>query len=128
MYEQDELSVNEAIFRLKTKKLYDQYAFHTKKSLSYLKFKNYDVVSQTDKLNDDNGYLVLLSIYVGGLVKYLIGKENISDMDATRRVYDSKLYTYFADETTKVWYYSSPTLYTILQHEEKNHVMVFPDV
>lgn len=128
LYEQERLNVSEAIFRLKAKKLFDQFTFHTEKSLSYLKFKNYDVIPQTHELNDDSGYPVLLSIYVGGLVKYIIGKENISDIDAVRRVYDSKLYTYLADETTKVWYYSTPTLYTILQYEEKDHLMVFPDV
>lgn len=45
-----------------------------------------------------------------------------------KKLYDSKLYSILEDEETKVWPYSTDMLYFLLEQEEKNGDILFPDV
>lgn len=67
--------------------------------------------------------------YIGtDLVSLIVEKQNISEEEAIKKLYSSKLYEALEDEETKVWHYSTHMLYELFEQEEKNGVIQFPDV
>ena len=48
--------------------------------------------------------------------------------EAIKKLYASKLYATLENEETKVWQYSTQMLYALLEQEEKNGDIQFPDV
>ena len=67
--------------------------------------------------------------YISADLIMLIAKEkNISEEDAVKRLYSSKLYAMLEDEETKVWHYSTKMLYSLFEQEEQTGDIVVPDV
>lgn len=67
--------------------------------------------------------------YISTDLVYLISeKQNISEEEAVKKLYSSKLYAILEKEETKVWQYSTPMLYGLFEQEEKNGDIQFPDV
>ena len=67
--------------------------------------------------------------YISADLVAMIAKEkNLPEEDAIKRLYSSKLYTLLEDEETKVWHYSTKTLYSLFEQEEETGDIVFPDV
>ena len=62
------------------------------------------------------------------LVSLISEKQNISEEAAIIKLYSSKLYAALEKEETKVWQYSTQMLYSLLEQEEKNGDIQFPDV
>ena len=62
------------------------------------------------------------------LIAMIVEKQNISEEDAIKKLYSSKLYALLENEETKVWQYSTQMLYCLLEQEEKNGEIQFPDV
>ncbi len=62
------------------------------------------------------------------LIYMIVEKQGISEEDAIKKLYSTKLYAFLEDEETKVWYYSTPMLYSLLEQEEKTGEIKFPDV
>ena len=62
------------------------------------------------------------------LVKMIIQKKNIPAKDAIKALYSSKLYAALEQEETKVWQYSTLTLYALLEMERETGALQFPDV
>lgn len=73
-------------------------------------------------------FSVLMPIICADLLKLIIQKENTSHKEAFERLYSSKLYALLEDEETKVWYYSTPMLYSLLLEEEQTGKITFSDV
>lgn len=62
------------------------------------------------------------------LVSMMADKQNITEQEAIKKLYSSKLYTMLDNEETKVWQYSTPMLYNLLEQEEKSGDFQFPDI
>ena len=62
------------------------------------------------------------------LVALIAERRDLSDPEATQVLYSSQLYEALEDEATKVWQYSTPMLYHLLEQEEKTGHISFPDV
>lgn len=62
------------------------------------------------------------------LIAYISKKQNISEDEAIKKLYASKLYETLENEDTKVWQYSTQMLYSLIEQEEQNGNFVFPDV
>lgn len=62
------------------------------------------------------------------LLAFIVRKEQISESEALPLLYNSKLYALLEDEETKLWYYSTPMLYSLLEQERETGAIVFPDV
>lgn len=62
------------------------------------------------------------------LVAMISSKQNISNEEAIKKLYASKLYAALESEETKVWQYSTQMLYALLEQEERNGSIEFPDV
>ena len=62
------------------------------------------------------------------LIYMIVNKQGISEEEAIKKLYASKLYAALENEETKVWQYSTQMLYALLEQEEKNGDIQFPDV
>lgn len=62
------------------------------------------------------------------LVAFISEKQKISEEAALKKLYSSKLYAALEKEETKIWHYSTPMLFRLLEQEETNGEIQFPDV
>ena len=62
------------------------------------------------------------------IVSMIATKRCISENEAIKLLYRSKLYAALEQEETKVWQYSTPMLYSLLEQEWANGEIRFPDV
>lgn len=70
----------------------------------------------------------LMPYVCADLVAAISENRGISSQEAIDELYASKLYAYLEQEETKVWHYSTPMLYSLLQQEEMSGTIQFPDV
>lgn len=70
----------------------------------------------------------LLPIINADLVATIGVKRNLSEQDAIRLLYHSQLYAALEQEETKLWHYSTPTLYALLEQELSGKALSYPDV
>ena len=73
-------------------------------------------------------FAVLMPHITSDLVQVIVEKRGVSEQDAILKLYASKLYAALEQEGTKVWQYSTPMLYSLLEQEEKTGSIEFPDV
>ncbi len=73
-------------------------------------------------------FAALMPYISADLVSMISEKQNISEVDALKKLYSSELYATLENEDTKVWQYSTPMLYCLFEQEEKNGYIQFPDV
>lgn len=70
----------------------------------------------------------LMPVIAADIVRMIVEKEDVSEGDAIKMLYSSKLFAVLEQEDTKVWHYSTPMLYELLKQEIKEGVLRFPDV
>ncbi len=73
-------------------------------------------------------FQAIMPIISSDLVNLIISKRNIREEDAILLLYNSKLYAVLEKEETKVWQYSTPMLYSLLEHELITGEIQYPDV
>lgn len=73
-------------------------------------------------------FAAIMPIICADFVAYIAEKKQISEDAAIDLLYSSKLYSLLEQERTKVWYYSTPMLYSLLMQEEQTGEIEFPDV
>ena len=73
-------------------------------------------------------FLAIMPYISTDLVKTIVEKQTVSEEEAIKKLYDSKLYAALEDEQTKVWQYSTFMLYSLLVQEEISGDISFPDV
>lgn len=62
------------------------------------------------------------------LVTMITDKQRISEEEAIRQLYASKLYAALEQEETKVWQYSTSMLFALYEQEKRTGEIRFPDV
>lgn len=62
------------------------------------------------------------------LVAMIVKNQSITEKEAIKKLYSSKLYAALEKEETKVWQYSTQMLYTLFEQEEELGDIYFPDV
>lgn len=70
-------------------------------------------------------FLATMPYISADLVNMIVEKQKISEKQAVKKLYDSKLYAILEDEETKVWHYSIDMLYSLLEQEEKMEIFYF---
>ncbi len=75
-----------------------------------------------------NEFNAIMPYISADLVAMISEKQNISNEEAIKKLYASKLYAALENEDTKVWQYSTPMLYSLFEQEEKTGEIHFPDV
>lgn len=62
------------------------------------------------------------------MVAMIAAKQKIPENQAINLLYNSQLYAALENEETKVWQYSTPMLYSLLEQELRVGTIHFPDV
>ena len=73
-------------------------------------------------------FVAMMPYISADLIYMIVNKQGISEEEAIKKLYASKLYAALENEETKVWQYSTQMLYALLEQEEKNGDIQFPDV
>ena len=73
-------------------------------------------------------FVAMMPYICTDLLSLIVEKHNISEEDAIKKLYSSKLYAMLEQEETKVWQYSTPMLYSLFEQEKQNGNIQFPDV
>lgn len=72
-------------------------------------------------------FLAMMPVISAELVSMIADKRAIAEQEAIHLLYTSKLYALLEEEETKVWQYSTPMLYSLLEQEWKTGEILFPD-
>lgn len=73
-------------------------------------------------------FLALMPYISADLVYMIINKQGLTEEEAIKKLYSSKVYAALEKEETKVWQYSTHMLYSLFEQEEKTGNIQFPDV
>lgn len=127
LHETGASETNSATPKTNAEELHKQWVMHTRKALSYLKFV--EAIEVRAESDGEPRRIVELKPYIcADLVSMISEKKGISFEEAIAKLYASYLYKLLEDEKTHVWQYSTRMLYSLLEQEEKNGAIIFPDV
>ena len=70
----------------------------------------------------------MIPVISADVVKMIAEKRVVSEKEAIKLLYASKLYEALEKEETKVWQYSTPMLYSLLEQEWNSGTIRYPDV
>lgn len=70
----------------------------------------------------------MLPVISSDVIKMIADRRNISEKEAVKLLYASKLYGALEQEDTKLWQYSTPMLYSLLEQEWDSGTIRYPDV
>jgi len=70
----------------------------------------------------------MIPVISADVVKMITEKRSVSEKEAIALLYASKLYAALEQEETKVWQYSTPMLYSLLEQEWHSGTIHYPDV
>lgn len=73
-------------------------------------------------------FQAIMPIICADLIAAIAEKQAISEAEAIRQLYASKLYEALEQEENKLWQYSTPMLYALLEQEWKTGTICYPDV
>ena len=76
---------------------------------------------------EKNKFEALMPVIVGGIIEKIIEDTQMSEYEAFEMLYNSELYSALENEAKKVWTYSVPRLYFLLQEELKSGKLELPD-
>lgn len=77
---------------------------------------------------EEEKFLAIMPYISADLVNMIVQKQGITEKEAIKKLYKSKLYALLEDETTKVWQYSTDMLYSLFEEEQTTGHIQFPDV
>lgn len=77
---------------------------------------------------EKNNFDAIMPYISADLIAYISKEKNISEDKAMKKLYSSNLYSILEKEDTKLWQYSTPMLYSLIEQEEKYGDISFPDV
>ena len=70
----------------------------------------------------------MMPVISADLVSMIVARRGISENEAIRLLYTSKIYEALEQEETKLWQYSTPMLYSLLEQEWEMGMIQYPDV
>lgn len=70
----------------------------------------------------------IMPVISADIIYTIIAKQNVTENEAIKLLYTSKLYAALEQEETKIWQYSTPMLYSLLEQEWETGMIRFPDV
>ena len=70
----------------------------------------------------------MMPVISADIIYTIIAKQNVTENEAIKLLYTSKLYAALEQEETKIWQYSTPMLYSLLEQEWETGMIRFPDV
>lgn len=76
---------------------------------------------------DSKKFEANLHLVIPQLVHIIVEKYGYSEIDATRALYESKLYETLEQEDTKLWQLSPLTLFNMFDEEKKTGKITYPE-
>ena len=76
---------------------------------------------------DKQKFKAMLIFLIPQLVKEIVDRENISETDAIRTLYESELYAALEKEATKLWHLSPKALYEMYAEEKLTGKITYPE-
>lgn len=73
-------------------------------------------------------FAAIMPVISSDLVAMIASKQGISEEEAIKKLYSSKLYAALEQEETKVWQYSTNMLYSLYEQEQNTGDIQFPDI
>ena len=73
-------------------------------------------------------FSAIMPVISADIVKMISEKRNVCEKEAIKLLYASELYADLEIEETKVWQYSTPMLYSLLEQEWEDGRILYPDV
>ena len=73
-------------------------------------------------------FIAMLPVISADVVKMIAEKRRVSEKEAIKLLYASQLYAALENEETKVWQYSTPMIYSLLEQEWNSGIIRYPDV
>lgn len=69
----------------------------------------------------------MLVLIVPKIVDLIVANHGIDEVTASKRIYESKVYSLLEDEDTKLWHLSPLTLFNMYDEETKTGNITFPE-
>lgn len=69
----------------------------------------------------------MLVLIIPKVVGLIVEKQGIDEMIATRKFYESKVYSLLEEEDTKLWHLSPMMLFHMYEEETKTGNITFPE-
>lgn len=73
-------------------------------------------------------FRAIMPVISADIVSLIVQKRDVSEKKAIELLYESRLYEALEEEETKVWQYSTPMLYSLLEQEWNSGTICYPDV
>ena len=74
---------------------------------------------------DEKFNTILSIVLIPQIVSLIVEKDKLDEITALNEFYQSKVYDLLAIEDTKMWHYSSLTLYMMWHHEKETNELIF---
>lgn len=76
---------------------------------------------------DEKKLIALLPEITSAVVDFISSRDGMTEDEAIRSLYSSKLYQDLENEETKVWQFSTETLYSLYRQEKKTGEIEYPE-
>lgn len=70
----------------------------------------------------------IMPVICSDIVSMIAAKRGVAEKEAIKLLYESNLYATLEKEETKVWQYSTPMIYALLEQEWSSGAIRYPDV
>ena len=75
----------------------------------------------------DKKFEAILALVIPQVVNLIVRNHQISETEAIKDFYSSQVFSVLEREETKVWHFSTLTLYNMYDEERKNGSFEFPE-
>ena len=72
-------------------------------------------------------FTAMLFLLVSQVVQLISEAQGVSEEEAIKKLYHSRLYELLEDEETKLWHYSPQLLYAMFDEETRTGEITFPE-
>ena len=69
----------------------------------------------------------MLVLIVPKIISFIVENHGIDEVTASKKFYESKVYSLLEEEDTKLWHLSPLTLYNMYDEEERTGNITFPE-
>ena len=76
---------------------------------------------------DQKKFEAVLMLLIPQVISLIVQKHNRDELDATKALYESKLYSVLENEETKLWHLSAPALFELYDEEVRTGSITFPE-
>ena len=73
-------------------------------------------------------FRAMMPVISADIIGMITTRRSITEHESIRLLYTSKLYEELEKEETKLWQYSTPMLYSLLEQEWETGMIQYPDV